>query len=49
MYYKPNTQPSMSNKQKKGNISEDLAREYVSLNYSYKRAESGIWEQVFKN
>ena len=39
----------MSNKRKKGKISEDLTREYVSLNYSYKIAEWGIWEQVFKN
>ena len=39
----------MSNKQKKGKISEDQTREYVSLNYRYKRTERGIWEQVFKN
>ena len=36
------TQPSVSNMRKKGKISEDLTREYVSFNhYSYKRAEWG--------
>ena len=42
----------MSNKQKKGKISEDLTREYVSLNQNIiintKERNEGLWDRFSK-